>query len=62
VQFEKLLDETNTEDTFETPASTANAPPLQKDGEPVAPPATVTRLLLNVESETLKLARETLLA
>ena len=38
----------------------ANAPPLQKEGEHVVPLKTVARLLRNVESETLKLTRETL--
>jgi hypothetical protein len=62
VQLKNLQDDIATEDDFGSPASTAKAPPLLKEGSPVVPLATVTVLPLNVDSMTLKLVRAALLA
>jgi hypothetical protein len=62
VQLKNLQDDIATEDDFESPASTAKAPPMLKEGSPVVPLATDTMLLLNVDSVTLKLVRAALLA
>jgi len=62
MQLKKLQDETATNEELGSPASTAKAPPLLKEGRPVAPLATDTMLLLNVHSVTLKLVRAALFA
>jgi hypothetical protein len=60
--LKKLLDDIAAKEEFASSASTAKAPPLLKEGSPVAPLATVTVQLLNVDSIKLKLVRAALLA
>jgi hypothetical protein len=60
--LKNLQDESATREDADTPASTANAPPLLKEDNPVLPNATVTRLSVNVDSVTLKLVRAALCA
>jgi hypothetical protein len=60
--LKKLLDDIAVKEDFASSASAATAPPLLKEGRPVAPLATVTVQLLNVDSITLKLVRAALLA
>jgi hypothetical protein len=55
-----MQDDTPTTENFESPVSTAKAPPLLKDDKPVDPLATVTKLFLNVDSVTLKSVRAAL--
>ena len=62
MQLKKLLNKMEIEDRSSAPCSTAKAPPLLKEGRPVAPLATVTVQLLNVDSITLKVVRAALLA
>jgi hypothetical protein len=61
-QLKNVQDESATREDADSPASTANAPPLLKEDKPVLPNATVTRLSVNVDSVTLKLVRAALLA
>ena len=61
-QLKNLQDESATREDADSPASTANAPPLLKEDKPVLPNATVTRLSVNVDSITLKLVKAALLA
>ena len=61
LQFSKLLREITTEKVASR-ASTANAPPLLEDDNPVVPEATLTVLLMKVDMVTLKLVIATLFA
>jgi hypothetical protein len=61
LQLSKLLREIATENVASR-ASTDNAPPLLEDDRPVAPEATLTVLLMNVEMVTLKLVMAALFA
>jgi hypothetical protein len=59
-QFENTQPDTATAELFDPGASTDSAPPLLVEVNPVAPLATVTELLLNVEEVTKTVDKDTL--